>query len=478
MTMTTMNRAKTRLALRIMTSVLGMCGIISTSMALAASPITNYEYDANGNRTKVTDALNHVTLNTFDTLNRVIQIKDANNGETLYAYNALNQLVQVTDPRGLITTYTYDGLGNLKQQVSPDTGTTTFTYDAAGNLLTKADAKGQITTYTYDSLNRITSITYHDSSQVTYQYDQGANGIGRLSSITDSLGSITYAYDNRGRVTSETRIIGADTYVTGYSYDAAGHLIGMAYPGGRTLSYTLDSLGRAQQILTSKDGVSQVLVNNIQYRPFGPTQGFIFANGTPYNRQFDQDGRIVAYSLGNQTMALGYDEASRISFMSDTGNPVDTKSYNYDALDRLIQYTAPNENQGYSYDADGNRTALTLGANTYTYSYPGTSNRLTSTQGPTPDKSYIYDANGSPTTDGTNQFAYDARGRLTQAVTANGTYTYAINALGQRIKKSTSTAGTIFHYDLQGRLIAETDTQTAQVKEYIYLNDIPVAVMQ
>ena len=107
-------------------------------------------------------------------------------GVTQYAYNGLDALTSVTDPRSLATGYTVDGLGNLTQQVSPDTGTTANTYNAAGNLLTQTDAKNQTTTYVYDVLNRVTSITFQDGSKQTYAYDQGTNGVGRLTSVTET----------------------------------------------------------------------------------------------------------------------------------------------------------------------------------------------------------------------------------------------------------------------------------------------------
>jgi YD repeat-containing protein len=53
-----------------------------------------------------------------------------------------------------------------------------------------------------------------------------------------------------------------------------------------------------------------------------------------------------------------------------------------------------------------------------------------------------------------------------------------VNALGQRIRKSNSQGDTIFHYDTQGRLIAETSPAGALKRELIYLGDIPVGVVQ
>lgn len=444
----------------------------------AASQATGYQYDANGNLTVVTDPMNHVTSNTYDALNRLLQVTDPNNGHIQYGYDGLDHLTSVTDPRSLVTSYAYDGLDNLNQQVSPDTGITVNTYDAAGNILTRTDAKNQTTTYTYDALNRVTHIAYADASQVTYTYDQGTNGLGRLTGIVDATGSTAYAYDSHGRVVSETRTIVGVNYVTAYTYDSAGRLAQTTYPSGRTVDVTRDSIGRVSQIATTRDSVPQVLASNIAYFPFGGVKSLTFGNGSTYVRQYDQDGRISAYTLGSQTMTLGYDNASRISFATDAANPVNTKNYGYDALDRLTQYTAPTENQGYAYDADGNRTALTLGGNSYPYNYPTTSNRLTATQGPAPGKTYNYDPNGSPTTDGINQYAYDARGRLIQAVTASGTVNYAINALGQRVQKTLGSNGTVYHYDLQGHLIAESDGTGTVLQETVWLDDLPLAVMK
>jgi len=53
-----------------------------------------------------------------------------------------------------------------------------------------------------------------------------------------------------------------------------------------------------------------------------------------------------------------------------------------------------------------------------------------------------------------------------------------VNSLGQRIRKTNTQGDTVYHYDSQGRLIAETSAAGATRKEYIYLGDIPVAVIQ
>jgi YD repeat-containing protein len=93
-------------------------------------------------------------------------------------------------------------------------------------------------------------------------------------------------------------------------------------------------------------------------------------------------------------------------------------------------------------------------------------------------RSFTFDANGSTMADGLNTYAYDTRGRMVQAVSSLGTTTYQVNALGQRIRKTNSLGDRVFHYDTRGRLIAETDPGGGVKREYLYLGDIPVGVVQ
>lgn len=456
----------------------------------AINQTTTYAYDANGNLTSITDPLNRQTVHSYDALNRLVGSIDAANGITRYGYDGLDQLVQVTDPRTLSTQYQRDGLGNLNQQTSPDTGATANTFDAAGNVLTRTDAKGQVASYAYDALNRLTGITYTGGTAqqtVAYQYDQGSNGIGHLTQIVDSTGTTSYSYDQHGRLTGESRQpgTGPTTYTTAYSYDAQGRLSGITYPSGRTVSYTLDGMGRTNQIATSFNGTTKILTSNIAYEPFGGVHSFTYGDGTApvqtYVRQRDQDGRIASYTLNGKSMSIGYDAASQISFISDPLNLANTANYGYDPLSRLTGYTQSAISQNYGYDADGNRVTQTLGSTLSSYSYAPNSNRLAGIQTGASTQTLTQDANGATTSDATRQYGYDLRGRLTQVTTAQGVINYEVNALGLRVRKQVPYANsdTLYHYDAQGHLIAENENGNSRfTREYIYLGDQPVAVMQ
>lgn len=453
----------------------------------AQSQTTQYAYDNQGNVTGVTDPLGHATSNQYDALNRLVAVTDPGNGVTRYAYNGIDQLVAVSDPRNLTTSYNYDGLANLNAQASPDTGLTQNTYDEAGNLLTQIDAKNQLTNYAYDALNRLTSISFADGLKQIYGYDQGANGLGRLTFFaeTDSLTKITivhdYAYDPHGRVTVENRTMNGVNYAFGYAYDAAGRLAGMSYPSGRTVAYGFDAIGRINQVSTTAPpdagGATQIVASNILYQPFGGVKSYLLGNGQTYNRAYDLDGRIAAYGAGSQGSSLGYDPAGRIISIADASSSGNPNTYGYDSLDRLTSAITPALSYGYTYDAVGNRTSKMAGNAKDTYIYSTTSNRLASISGAS-GRSFSFDANGSTLSDGNNQYSYDARGRMANATSPTGTAFYQVNALGQRVRKATATEDRMFLYDLRGHLIAETSPTGTLKREYLYLNDVPLAVIQ
>ena len=451
--------------------------------------ITRYSYDTQGNLVSVANPLGHLTTNAYDALNRLQQVIDpAANGpgggaSTRYTYDGLDRLTQVTDPRGLATGYTIDGLGNLTRVASPDTGTASSSFDAAGNLISQLDPRGVNTGFSYDALNRITQATYTPPAgssipavTIAYSYDQGAFGLGRLTSIVDPGCAMSYSYDVHGRLTQDARVIAGVSYVTGYRYDATGRLTQLIYPSGRTATYALDALGRIQQIDTSYQGVTQPIVSGVAYQPFGPVQSFIYGNASAAARNYDLDGRIGSYTLGNLTRTVSYDDGSRITAFSHAA--MLDQSFGYDNVNRLTNWSTPSSNQSFGYDAVGNRTSQTVGAITYPYTYAALSNQLTAVAGPTPG-SYQYEPAGSLAASSQASFAYDARRRLIQATDGGQGAASQVNALGQRVVKTpTNASPTVYHYDRGGRLIAESDAQGNVLVEYIYLGDIPVAVIQ
>ncbi len=119
----------------------------------------------------------------------------------------------------------------------------------------------------------------------------------------------------------------------------------------------------------------------------------------------------------------------------------------------------------------GNESLEDAGA----YTYQQATNKLTQVEGEL-NVVYGYDANGNITSANNRTFTYDLSNRLVTVQDDGVTIAqYEYNALNQRIKKILPTGTRIFHYDLSGHLIAETDETGQTLVEYFYLGDQPLA---
>jgi RHS repeat-associated protein len=440
-------------------------------------------HNANGNVSSIQDPLSRTTTQEFDALNRLKVVKDPFNGAgnpTQYSYNHQGVLTQVTDPAGLSTTYTVNGHGETTAQSSPDTGSTSFTFDPASNMLTKLDARSIQATYAYDALNRVTQIVYPDET-VTYTWDTCTNGKGRLCSVSDNSGTTTYTLDQWGRVTNKSQNVASLTQSMGYAFNSAGQLATVTTPSGRQVVYTYSN-GRPVSVAVG--GVSVVIT--VVYEPFGPNGGWSWGNSSPgtpntHTRIHDKDYRTTRVTSdlpvsGSQPYfdkQFTWDDQSRITSIADLATSALNSSYGYDALDRVTSASQGAASWGYTFNGIGDRLTSTVGAASTTYGYFSGTHRLQSLSG-AQSKSYTFDAAGNLTSDGTTTWVYGGNNRPTQA----GATTFLINALGQRVKKSTGGSAVRFIYDEAGRLWGEYDAAGTLIQEIVWLDGLPVAVLR
>ncbi len=440
--------------------------------------VTEYGYDASGNRTTQLDPLSHPTHWAHDALDRLASTEDALQGQTVLARDAQDRVTQYRDPKGFNTNYEIDAFGQVRKETSPGRGVTTYSYLSNGNLSSIVDARGKTVVFSqYDALDRLQAMGGQSglAQAIGNYWDILPNSLGRLAIQIYGSDYSNWLYDSFGEVIqkSQHHSNGNLTQTVGYTY-LNGDLTRITYPSGAYVDYTW-SQGRVTEVRVN----GSPLLTGIQYQPFGTPKAWTWGNGLSY--RIDQDpetGWTSKYPLAADSRTLVYDAAGRISAYShlSTGQ---NKSFDYDALDRVTGMVTNQGAIGWLYDGNGNRTRQQSGGVDYLYAYAINSNRLQTVAGPVA-KNYQYDAAGNVVNDGTYAYTYDDYHRLSK-ITWNGQATnYYYNGMGQRVLKTGrgATNGVEYYvYDEGGLRLGDYTSGGARLQETVWLGDRPVGVL-
>jgi YD repeat-containing protein len=423
-------------------------GLLQT-VADSAGNTATYSYDAAGNRVRVTNAAGEAIAFTYDSHNNLTGITDGA-GHRWAATYGTGGVATISDPNKNVWNLTYDASGNLTGVTDPATFTVKATRDAAGHIVALADQKGNTKSFQYNGDGLMTGFTDAPGKKWAYDYDSAA----RPSAKTDPAGvtlKATYTPDNRiaglaagdstkafdysGIVRDSLNRLASYTDSNGnrltYTYDAAGQLSGITFPGDKTVAYRYDRLHRLSK-------VSDWLGNFALYR---------------------------------------YDAAGWPVSVSTSGGPVTIYQYDAGRSLRAIVSTGPDgvpvAGYRYSVDANGNRTSVsalepntaTVAMKSYVYGFDAAGHPVSRDDGMT----YLYDARGNlASAEGTVnlKFVYEAFGPL-RSVTGDTDAYYGYDSTGLRSIRNDRR----LVYDLSGegtRLAMETDSGNAPIAWYVY----------
>ncbi|MGN1166607.1 MAG: DNRLRE domain-containing protein [Lachnospiraceae bacterium] len=442
--------------------------------------VTKQEYDDKGNVTRETDAKGTVTEYVYDDSARVTEVVQDADGEKIST-----KASYATDAEGGRTTTTIiDAKGHQSVEVVDAAGLTRSTTDH-GDTAQESIA----TSYEYDERGNQTKITYENDAYKAFTYDN--RNLLVKTVLYDSDGKETlqteYTYDDLQRQTKMVDSQKKDTGFVPYRYTFTGY-----DDFGRT-SWTAEVNSESEpseETVTSHKVTYQYdtedKVTGIQYALVGAggMEGLHYtynANRWLQSVQAVINGRETPVTIREYT----YDAHGKVSEIkeypdfADGGNTCITKSYAYDALDRVTTMvykkgTEVLESYAYKYDKNNNITEKTEINNT-----PSTdADKVNET------KAYTYNALGqlikTEVTDHrdndskqTISYQYDKAGNRTKKIKGSAETSYTYNGLDQLLTAVTERGGaeesrSTYTYDVNGNQIQEVSTKahTTTVNDY------------
>jgi len=403
-----------------------------------------FDFDANGNKIKETDANGNITTYTYDSRGNMLTKKDALNQTVSYTYTSdYSNILSFTDAKGFVTSMTYNSKGDMVKLTAPGNLIYKATYNTNGDILNSTDATGGTYSYNYDTYGNPVSVTGPNGYKATL----GFNARGQVVSYTDARGNTAnLQYDILNRLKKITDPI---NNIVQYSYDAVGNVTLVKNQNNENSQMKYDASGRLIQYTDP--------LNNSNYLNYDAMDNPIAVKSTIGNTttfSYDARNRMnnVIDPLGNST-TVSYDANGNVlSAKLPNGEQL---NYHYDPLNRII---AVKNNGGtiasLVYDKNNNVVSLTNGTGATTNATYDNLNRIRQLTDPL-GNSYILD--------------YNQNSNIVAVTDRNGfvkNYTY--DSL-KRVKTYTDNNGFVItvNYDINGNIVALTD-QNNNKTNYTY----------
>ena len=290
---------------------------------------TSYAYSP-GQTTVTTETTSgdQSTTTKTNSLGEVIESTDNGNNtviKTYYASGLPKQISLAGAP--FATTIIYDIYGNRTSLSDPDAGTITSEYNALGYLITQTDNSGNLTTNTYDKSGRLLT-TVQDTVTTTYTYDSQI--IGQISSADNGYSSVTYDYDDLGRLDSQEETLveigGNKSFTKSFTYDDYGRLKTKTWSGGYGITFDYNNYGYLYRI---RD------------------ENYTLWNGTAQNAY----GQYTAYNQGSHNTSVTYNAFGELNQMLTSG--VRNMDYSFNRLRNLSSREDLISNQKEIFEYDG-----------------------------------------------------------------------------------------------------------------------------
>jgi YD repeat-containing protein len=442
---------------------------------------------------------------TADVLGRAYKTEVLNWDGSVYStvvntYNARDQLTNSRHYQGteISPTYqesvlVYDGYGRLLTSKSPEqTSPTSYSYNQNGTTNTVTDARGATATLSYNNRHLVTGISFSAPTgispalPVAFTYDAAGN----RTSMTDSMGSVSYSYDQLSRLSSETRTFtNVGSFTLSYEYNLTGELKKIKDATGSSIAYDYDSTGRLNTVTGSDTlyaGVSNY-ASNLQYRAWGGIRQMQTGDSRTTSLIYNTRLEATHFEVnGVVSQNIDYNADGRVGFIHNLLDSNFDRSYSFDHLGRLSEaktggaarsdYGATPYYESFNYNVWGDTTSRF----TNTWDQQSFDDAASYTNGKRDD--WGYDEDGRNTSIDARNYQFDAGGRqvlmsgqrwlLSHYVPASLSSDYDGDGLKVKESNTISNSTAITYYlrssVLGGAIIEEIGSNGEKQAGYVY----------
>ena len=246
-----------------------------------------------------------------------------------------------------------------------------FEYDKSGHITKITDTAGRTIRleYAFDRANRLRRLVRTTADAViTTEYDEDERPIR----MTDAAGTVSYGYDERGRL---NRVQRQQSPPVIYAYDTLDRITSIHVGEFYETEYKYDFLGRLESIKTPAGTVQYEYLTGqgelIRTLPNGIRTIWEYDPGGQLKRLTHIDARNVV--LAEYTYRYRSDRLIEAILERTSGGEI-LKTYEYDQMGRLIRATGRSGAQVYQYDEAGNRLKVVdegKSSESYTYDWAG-----------------------------------------------------------------------------------------------------------
>lgn len=311
--------------------------------------VTTKEYDGAGNLIKLTDPAKRTTTYTYDHAGRLTEVSYSSGKPSTikYEYDKDGDRTKMTDETGT-TTYTYDQLDRLTESENGHKEVIKYEYDLANDQTKITYSNGKEVTHVFDKDGRLEKLTDWLKHETKFTYNPDSD-LEKTVLPSETKDEDKYTYNDADQMTEVKMVKSTETLAS--------------------LVYTLDSDGQVKKTTTKGLPGAEVTEDtydeNNRLTKYGSTEYKYDAANNPTKEGSTENTFNEGDELEKSTSATySYDELGERTKTKPSAGPATT--YGYDQAGELTSVERPKEGatpeikDSYEYNGEGLRTAQTI----------------------------------------------------------------------------------------------------------------------